>query len=532
MNNTWDYLVIGAGHNGLAAACTLAKAGQSVLVIEQRAIIGGLSASHAYLPEAPQHLLSIGAMDDALMAPSSMAREFHLHQHGYHPIPLQHPYGWMNDEGETLLLFSDFERTVKEIHYFSPKDASTYRSLRGTFDFLMDSLDKIGAKHPAAIGKLDVAGSLLKLAGDRQIRETLKRMAACSAFEMIDDTFESDAMRGLWAFWTCMFAPATAPGGGIYLSGFANVHRSGIFRPRGGMTGLVGAFANCLKSLGGEIRLNSPVQRILIDSQYGTASGVRLADGTQLQARHGVLANCAPQVALGELLGDGDLDPGIVRQLRHIPANSAEVAPFKIDLASSGRLSYRRAQQLRKQRDGADLRKTTFMTGSLEDHIAQHKACLRGEAVTFEPPLYFSILSGADPSVAPDNGDVLYLYANVPVEPIGGWADNKDRYGQQIYAAASRYIDGLESEIGRLQTCPADFIEQFSAPRATYFHVDMLPTRMGNNRPAPGLGGYQTPVPQLYLAGSGSHPSGGVSGQPGKLGAEFALSQQRNSVNV
>lgn len=71
--NTRDYLIVGVGHNGLAAGCTLAKSGQSVLAVDQRPITGGLASSHAYLTEAPEHLLSIGAMDDALMASSEMA---------------------------------------------------------------------------------------------------------------------------------------------------------------------------------------------------------------------------------------------------------------------------------------------------------------------------------------------------------------------------------------------------------------------------------------------------------------------------
>ena len=99
MASSWDYIIIGAGHNGLTAACTLAKAKKTVLVVDQRSIIGGLSASYNYVKEAPQHLLSVGAMDDALMAPSSIASDFNLRHYGYEPIALEHPYGWMNEDG-------------------------------------------------------------------------------------------------------------------------------------------------------------------------------------------------------------------------------------------------------------------------------------------------------------------------------------------------------------------------------------------------------------------------------------------------
>lgn len=521
MSKSWDYIVIGAGHNGLCAASTVAKAGKSVLVVDQRPIIGGLSASHNYLPEAPEHLLSLGAMDDALMAPSSIAAEYNLHQHGYEPILLEHPYGWMNEDGDSLLLFADFDRTVEEIRHHSPKDAQTYRDVRSSIDFLMGALDKLGSKPPTALGKMNVASMILKAATDKQIKKTLTRMLSVSAFEMIAETFESEAMRGLWAYWDCMFAPATVEGGGVYLSGFGNVHRAGIFRPKGGMTGLVGAFAAYLKEQGGEIKLNSKVAQVIVEQNQ--AKGVRLENGEELFANCGVLANCAPQVVLGDLLADDVLDKNVQQKLGYIPANSVDVAPFKIDIAAGGKLAYPKAQAKRDKRDGVDLRKTTFMTGTLEQHVIQHDACKRGEQVDFLPPMYFAILSGADPSIAPDNGDVLYIYANVPVNPIGGWAENKQQYSTQIMASVQPFIGGLDSEIGRVESCPQDFIDKFSAPNGAYFHVDMIPTRMGMNRPAPGLGGYKTPVDGLYLAGSGSHPCGGVCGMPGKLGAECAL---------
>ena len=520
--SNWDFIVIGAGHNGLSAACTLAKAGKSVLVVEQRSIIGGLSASHNYLQEAPQHLLSLGAMDDAFLAPSAIGRDLNLRDHGYEPIPLEHPYGWMNEEGDSILLFKDFDRTVEDIRYYSPKDAQAYIDIRSTFDFFMAAMDKLGARPPDEPGKMNLAKTLLSVVSDKNIKKNLTRMLSVSAFEMIEETFESEGMRSLWAFWDCMFAPATVEGTGYLMAGFANVHREGVFRPRGGMSGLVNAFASVLQQYAGEIKLNARVEQILVEDN--SAKGIRLSSGEELFARSGVLANCAPQVAMGELLQGDVLDEKIKRQVAYIPANSVDVAPFKIDIAASSKLGYTKAQQKRDQRDGVDLRKTTFMTGTLEQHLEQHAACKRGEQVDFLPPMYFSILSAADPSISPEEGDVLYLYSNVPVDPVGGWtAETKQKYSKQIMESSARFIDGMESEIGRIETCPQDFIDQFSAPNGAYFHVDMIPTRLGANRPSADLGGYKTPVKDLYLASCGSHPTGGVCGLPGKLAAQCAL---------
>lgn len=521
MSQSWDYIVIGAGHNGLTAACTLAKAGKSVLVVEQRAIAGGLSVSHPFVPAAPQHHLSIGAMDDALMAHSPMVEFLDLRRHGYDAVPLDAPYGWMGEDGETLLLHKSFERTVAEINYFSRRDAQTYVELRSAIDFVMGGLEAIMPHHPAHLPKSLLVKMLLKVATDRKMRKVLARMLSVSAFEMFSETFESEAMRGLWAFWACMFAPATVQASGVFLSAFGSVHRAGIFRPVGGMSGMIRAMEKCLTAHRGEIRCNHKVEHLLLDGAQ--VKGVRIAGGEELFARRGVLANCAPQVALGKLLPEAAMNRELRNKVGFIPANSVAVAPFKIDYAIGGPISYPKAHAKRARRDDMDVRKTTFMTGTLEQHIDQHRACLRGEPVNFRPPLYFAIMSANDTSIAPKGQDVFYLYVNTPIKPLGGWDACKPAYSEQIRSAVRHYADGLDLEIGRVEHSPKDFEDQFGAPNGAYFHVDMIPSRMLMNRPAPGLGGYKTPFEGLYLASAGSHPSGGVCGWPGRLAAEQAM---------
>jgi phytoene dehydrogenase-like protein len=521
MSKEWDYIVIGAGHNGMTAACTLAMAGKSVLVVEQRFMPGGLSVSHPFVKEAPNHYLSVGAMDDALMAHSPLIDKLGLRKYGYDAVPMAAPYGWMSDDGDTLLLQKSFERTVEDIRYFSPKDAQTYIDYRGVIDFVMGGLEKVMPYHPAHIPKMELLKMLLPLATDRKMRKQLGRMLSVSAFEMFSETFESEAMRGLWAYWACMFAPATVQGSGAFIAAFGSVHRAGIFRPVGGMSGMIGSMQKCLEAHGGEVRCNQKVEQLLMDGK--SVKGVRIVGGQELFAKHAVLANCAPQVVLGKLLPASAKDREFENKIKFIPANSLAVAPFKIDIANGGPLTYPKAQEKRKKRDDMDVRKTTFMSGTLEDHIIQHKACLRGEQVDFLPPMYFAIMSANDASIAPAGQDVLYVYANVPINPVGGWDACKEKYSKQIMASMNRFVGGLDKEIGRIEHTPKDFEDQFGAPNGAYFHVDMIPTRMLMNRPAPGLGGYKTPFKGLYLASAGSHPSGGVCGWAGRLAAETAM---------
>jgi phytoene dehydrogenase-like protein len=520
---TWDYIVIGAGHNGLSAGCTLALEGRKVLLVDGLDWVGGLSASLPWVKEAPEHLLSVGAMDDMLMAQTSLTRDLGLERYGYEPVPLTAPYGWLGDDGETLLLFRDFERTLKDIRKFSSKDAATYAEIKPTLDLVMDLTEKLVATRPTEISPRKLIRDLLKLVPDRKGRKLLGRMASMNVFEMVNETFESDAMRGLWGYWCSMVGPADLDGTGLYLMAFHAVHRrQGVLRPRGGMTGLMNAFRALLEAHGGEVRLGQRVEQVLVE--HGRARGVRMADGSELTARLGVLANCAPQVVLGELLPEGTLSPQMQATVSMIPANAVNSAAFKIDMAIGGRVGYPAGEARRT--DGFDIRETTLMTGTLEDHMKHLKAMKLGRTID-PPPVYMAVLSAADPTIAPDGQDVLYLHSNVPADPVTGWdAATKAQYTQQILASASRYIGGLDAEIGRVVHTPLDIENRFSAPKGAYFHVDMGPLRLGVNRPAKGLGDYATPVRGLYLAGAGSHPGGTINGWCGRLAARRAIATE------
>src|SRR5215472_9747904 len=110
-SDAFDFVVVGGGHNGLSAACTLSASGASVLVLEARDHLGGLANSGPFLPEAPGHILSLGAMDDMFMSCTPFISELGLQRYGYSGAPVEAPYGWIGDDGSTLLLFADLDRT-------------------------------------------------------------------------------------------------------------------------------------------------------------------------------------------------------------------------------------------------------------------------------------------------------------------------------------------------------------------------------------------------------------------------------------
>lgn len=521
MTTTHDFIIVGGGHNGLSAACTLAAAGASVQVLEQRDHLGGLSNSGAFIPEAPRHVVSLGAMDDMFMSCTPFLDSLRLDRFGYRSVPVEAPYGWLGEDGSTLLLFHDFERTVAEVRRYSEKDARAYAELQPALSWIFEALTAVMPKHPASLPKKDLGKLLLKLAPSRAIRSRLGQIMSHNLVDLMADVFESDQMRSLGTYWGSMIGPIDHDGGGFYCVGLAAVHRNpGVRRPIGGMGSIMSALAAHARANGADIRIGTAVKQVLVS--HGRASGVQLADGTEMTARRGVLAAVPPQLAYGPLLADGVLESGVRAKVSNLPASGNNTATFKVDIALSGRVELTHAVRERDRIDGFDVRKTALMTGTFADQIAQLHAIRRGESLE-NPPVYIAVLTANDPSLAPQGQDVLYLASNVPAFPRDSWEEAKPRYEDAIMRSVSAHVDGLDTEIGRIATSPGDLMTGFGTPNGSYFHVDMTPLRLAMNRPAPGLGGYRSPVAGYFHAGAGSHPGGGVSGWPGRLAAETAL---------
>ncbi len=516
----YDYLVIGGGHNGLIAANYLAKSGASVAVLEQQPYLGGMAASHAHVAAAPQHRLSQGAIDAVFLKTTPIIEELGLRQHGFALIDIEAGYGWTDGDGETLCLFNDAARTAREIARFSPADARRYADLQHAFKGLLGLQLPLFGKAATEIGTFDMVKAALRMVGDRAARKALASLAVCSAHEAIAANFESDALRSLYAYWCEIAGPGDVDGSGLNLASLAVIHQVGCARPRGSMGGLIDALERCLVSHGGVVHTGTPVARILVDD-HG-ARGVQLADGRELDARHGVLASCAPQITFGQLLPAETQSVNSRARVPFLPANANNMCPFKVDMAVAGPLRFTKAQRRRDALDGFDVGATSLVSGSFDDHL-DHAAALRLGRMGRRPPTWMTVLSHADSSIAPEGQGVAYLYTSAPAQPEGGWDLQAARVAADLVGSAAGFLDGLEAEIGRCVTTPADFERQYATPRGCLYHVDMLPTRMMANRPAPGMGGSATEVRGLYLAGSGSHPGGGVFGMPGVLAARAAL---------
>lgn len=511
----YDVIVVGGGHNGLVAGCYLAKAGLRVIVLEQRDWLGGMAASRAFVPDAPDHILSPGAWENVYFRAAGVGRELGLEQFGHRDLDA-HGWAWLGDNGESIVLQADLRKTVDDIRRFSRRDAETYAELTEAAIKILKIQDAYGLSLPKRPSLDTISAALRAVAGGRRVRALLASALTATAADGIESLFESEAVRGIFAGTGAILAPLSVDGSAIALLAPSMIHHKGAARPVGGMGGLVAALERCLTAHGGTVRLSSEVATIRMHRRGGV---VELVDGTELHAGHAVIAAC-PVHRVPELVGEA-LPAEIAARLRKAPANATGLGTFTINAALSGRIELSNHQPNR--RDGVDLRKPAIYMGTLEEVVAAGEQSARGE-LPDRTTFCLGILSAVDPSQAPEGQDVVQLYSPAPVEPVGGWdkwrGEAERRLEEKVAEAAP---DFKRLQIGTFVETAQDLAARTGAENGCIYHIDNLPTRIGPIRPAAGAGGYRTVIDGLYLGSASCHPGGGVSGLPGKHCADVVL---------
>ncbi len=506
-------VIIGAGHNGLTTACYLARAGFTVTVLEASARVGGMTSSYAALPEYPDHLLSAASIDAVYWRASSVETDLGLRAFGLSFVDHDPAWAWLGADGESLVFQQNVQATVDDISRFSEKDARTYRDFAAAARKVLAIQDRYGSGGAGRLRR-DTFGALVAGLRDSSARTLIASALTKSAAEVIDGLYESAQMRGAFAAMGNILGSITADGSGIAALATAPLHRYGVGRAVGGMQAIPNSLHRCLIAHGGVVRLDAEVEHI--DVENGQVSGVALTSGERVSADI-VVASCAPQVT-GTLLNRADVPAS--RVLRYAPANSSNIGCFKVDMALDGILTLPR----HTRSDGVDMRKPTLMFGTFEQVLEAEAQSRLGETPD-DPPWWATILSATDPTQAPRGQDVLYLYAPTPVHPTTDWTTERERVADGLVTSVSQVISGIDKyELGRVIETPADLQQRLRAPNGCIYHVDQSITRLGPARPGLGWGPGDAAVRGLFLGGAGTHPSGGVSGIPGKLAAESVLS--------
>jgi len=514
-----EVLIVGAGHNGLVAACYLARAGLDVEVLEANPQIGGCTTTGALVPEAPDHLLSACAADIITLRSSTVEADLGLAGFGFQQVEIDPAYVLLCPDGSSLAFWRDPRQTAAEIERFSKRDARAFLKLMRAADKLLDVTQPMITTNPVRPERGALRQSAVAAARHPRELALAAALTRQTAADAICERFEHPTVRSMIAIITNFGSPVTGAGTAVNLMMLGLIARVGMARPIGGMGSLPAALARCLEQAGGRIRTDARVAQIVVHN--GRARGVLLENGEELSAGT-VLAATEPHRSLARLLPPGVLSERLAARAEAIPAGNDGCTHFKVEMAMSGRLSLSRHERWRG--DGIDLRLPSVMVGSLDEVCAAIGDAQQG--IVPQPlPFVSMVPTAADPTQAPAGQDTLSLWSGwLPHHPAGGWPAARSGTAEAFVAHAAQYYEGIEAlEIGRAAETPEEISARTGVRDGNVYHVDVNLRTLGPLRPARGFGGYRTPVPGYYITGAGTHPGPSVSGIPGQLAARTLL---------
>jgi phytoene dehydrogenase-like protein len=526
----YDAIVIGAGHNGLTTAAYLARGGMRVCVLERRDIVGGAAVTEEFHPGYRNSIFSYGV---SLLRPE-VVRDLELERYGYEPLLLENSL-YLDASGDYLLLNGDEAHDRAEFARFSDTDYDAYLAFEESVEQVGDILARQWLREPPKLG-MDGIGDIvssLRLGADvyrldEDARWRLMQFFIGAPETIIERWFESPKVKAMVAahIMPANYAPLTQPGASLAMLHHAVGEiggRKGAWGiVRGGIGSITRAMAESAQAHGVEIRTGAAVARIELEQEQ--VSGVLLADGERIAAPV-VAANTDPKQTLLRFLGAEHLPEAFARD---IGAFRQESASLRINLALSGLPEF---AALPGSEPGPQHRASiTFIESA--DHLNEAYRSARA-GIPADPPIIEAIIpSSLDEALTDQEGHhvMSLLCKYMPYDLADGkdWDTEKPRVVEAILDHVQRFIPNLRDIlVGHACHTPLDLERVLGMTRGDICHGRLEPDQLFSMRPHPQAAQYATPVPGLYLCGSGAHPGGGVTGAPGHNAARRILRDRR-----
>lgn len=519
----YDAIIVGGGHNGLVTAAYLAKAGKKVLVLEKRHVVGGAAVSEELYPGFK---FSVCSYVVSLFRPS-IIRDLELPKYGMEIIPLETAYSPAVD-GPGLCRWPDPHRSRREISRYSAKDAETYPefglAMSQMARFVKDIIDA-PAPDPTSFSPREIF-NLLRLG--KHFRDSgpdflnlHAKLLTMSAADFLDMWFESDVLKAPMAVSGIIgtFLGVRSPGTAYVLLHHYMGEIDGAFRSWGfskGGTGQISvACARSAEAHGAEIRCSTAVAKIRIKN--GRANGVILENGDEIDAKM-VISNCDPHMTFKRLVDQEHLDDEFKQQINRYKLRGSS---GKVNLAVD------RLPVFKGREGTAHLRGDISISPSVDYLERAYDEAKYGE-FSKRPYINMVVPSLVDPSVAPPGKHVISCFVQYAPyrlkEGPEAWPSKREAFGDAVVDTLEEYCPGLkESILYRQVLTPWDLEKEFGLTEGNIFHGELSLEQLLFQRPAAGWSRYRTPVKDLWMCGSGTHPGGGVMGAPGQLAAQTIL---------
>jgi len=495
-----DVVVVGSGHNGLVAAAYLAASGKRVLVLERNGWFGGGVVTRELTVPGFRHdqhsMAHIFIHANPILAADELQLKSRFGLRYVFPDP---PMMSVFEDGSTLALFRDRERTCAEIGKFSNKDAEAYRQLSVRAATWLPMVAATLYAPPAPVG-----ASFAMLDQSREGRE-FWRVVQMSTHDVVCELFEHDKVRMHFAriAGENLVSPdEKATGLGIFVFvGFLEAYGIGV--PIGGSGRLTDALIACIREHGGEVLADVDVARVM--TRNGRATGVVTKTGQEYEAREAVIGAIHPH-DLGRMV-EG-IDAAVVRA-----AEATQISPVAcITVHAALREPLRFRSGMPVQAVMNELLPTSYgqLRRSFDD--------LRYGALSQYPLIGFGSLTTFDPSRVPEGRATLHAWDYVPYERPDGrsWDETKRDYAERMIDHMGRFIENIDHANILQYHCDSPVDMERTSPsfrRGDLHGIATTTYQSGAHRPTPELGQYTVPgVERLYLVGPFQHPGGGVFG--------------------
>jgi phytoene dehydrogenase-like protein len=511
-----DVLVIGGGHNGLVAAGLLAKRGRRVTVLERRHKVGGAAVTET--PWGPDYKVTALSYVVSLL-PRIILDELELVRFGYKIYP-QFPYFAPRRDGRYLMMCDDPARRRAEVAKFSARDADEierWDAWLGRLGALLGPMltqvpPRLGSKRPGDLwAALRTAWRFRKL--DERGVGDVTRLMTMSVADLLEERFESDALRGVLAVsgvigtWAGPRSPGTAYVMAHHKMGDVGDGQLGSWGfPEGGMGAVTGALRAAAEAQGATIRTEAEVARIKVSG--GRATGVVLAGGDELDA-DAIVTTTHPRITFLRLVERADLPDDFVTAIERWKSRSGTV---KLNLALDRLPDFRCKPGFDPEAHGG----TIVLADSLDDieHAFQDAV---GGAPARLPFADICIPSVFDPTLAPPGKHIMSMFTQwVPhTFSTAPHTDELAAYADRLIARMEDLAPGFTSSILHRQIIgPHDMETTYSLIGGNIFHGELSASQLFHMRPAPGYADFTTPIHGLYQASSATHGGGGVTGIP------------------
>jgi phytoene dehydrogenase-like protein len=520
----YDAVIIGGGHNGLTAAAYLARAGRKVLVLERRHLVGGAAVTEEVFPGFK---FSVCSYVVSLLRPE-IIRDLDLPRHGLEILPLDGTFTPMPG-GDYLWRVNDHAKTRREIARHSRIDAEAYdeygKAMVEMARFVKPTLNMIPpdptSLNPRELLKLLSLGRRFRALADVD-RYNLVQLMTMSASDFLDQWFETDVLKATMSASGIIgtFLGVRSPGTAYVLLHHYMGEIDGAFRSwgfsRGGTGAISNAIASAAKEAGVEIRTNAPVARI--DARHGQARGVVLSNGDEIAADL-VLSSVDPHLTFLKLLDTKALPGEFVDEVRRYRFRGSS---GKVNLALDALPNFTCLPG-----GGRHLRGALSISPSVEYMERAYDEAKYG-AFSRRPYIDMVIPTLTDPSVAPPGKHILSCFVQYAPYTLahGTWDEQREAFGDTVVDTIAEYAPNLREIILHRQVLtPLDLERDFGLTQGNIFQGELTLDQLFFARPVPGWAQYRTPIRNLWMCGSATHPGGGIMGAPGRNAARRILGQ-------